>query len=315
MKKTIILLGPTASGKTDLSFSCLNALKGQHSFTLINADSLQIYRDLEILSARPSNEELKHHDHALFGTETGDKNFSVGDWCTKAKHHIEQAFSQGRTPFLVGGTGLYIDRLLQGLSFIPDIPQEVIDKAEDNLKLWGHQKFFQELCALDPLCQQIEPQNTQRLLRCWSIITHTGRSFYDWHQEKVSPFPYPYLLILLMPPRDKLYQNCDKRFDHMIKAGALFEAAQLYHKKDHIKNPTLLKALGIPQLHDYLMGKCSLQQAKEKAQQITRNYAKRQLTWFRNKTLPICQKHTLLINNPLQDQSIVHQNIKHFLES
>lgn len=276
--KCIVICGPTASGKSSLAITLARELGGE----IINADSMQIYKELETLTSRPDRNDLEIVPHKLFGTREIINPCSVNIWNNLAQKSIENAVSRGRVPIVCGGTGMYIKYLSTQLATVPNIPVEVRLMAREKLMKLGNEKFYQELTKLDPQMEGLIPiGDSQRLIRAWEVFEVTRRSLFDWQAVNASQTNLIVCNILLMPDREFLYASCDRRFLEFVDNGALNEAKTI---RDLELDPTLpgMKALGLLQLIDYLEGKITFDVAIARAQQKTRNYAKRQMTWFRN---------------------------------
>lgn len=273
-KKIIIVTGPTASGKTNLSIKLAQDLKGE----IINADSLQVYKENLIISAQPTIQEQKNIPHHLFSYVNGDEEYNVSRWIGDAKDKIETV----EAPILVGGTGFYLKHLMFGLSPIPDIDAETKLESETLLKNIGLKEFYQILKQLDPvIAADIDHNNARRVLRAYEVIKSTGRSISEWQKENIQYFPLSsFRLVILNPDRQILYQNCNKRFLEMIDLGVIDEVNNLL-EKNYSPISGIMKSHGIPELSKYLRGEWSLEEAIAKSQQVTRNYIKRQTTWFK----------------------------------
>jgi tRNA dimethylallyltransferase len=274
----VVIAGPTASGKSRLALLLAEALCG----TVINADSQQIYRDLFILTARPSAEAEARAPHRLYGYLDAAERGSAAGWRELALAAMAEAREAGRLPILVGGTGLYLRALTEGLAPIPAIPDAVREEAGEIWRRAGGPGLYAALAALDPAgAAALQPRDKSRLLRAYEVVRATGLSIGEWQQRPAPAAPWRFATILLMPPRAELYAGCDARFSAMIARGALEEAGALAARR---LDPTLpaMKALGVPQLLRHLQGEFSLAEAILLGQQATRNYAKRQVTWFRH---------------------------------
>jgi len=276
----LIIAGPTASGKSSLAMDVAEQFLG----TVINADSMQIYKELRILTARPSIEDEKRVPHRLFGVLSGRESCSVGRWCDMAVREIKASFETGRLPIVVGGTGMYRKGLVEGLSPIPDIAPTFRDQAVARHAALGAQAFKAEVAKLDPAsAERLPAGDTQRLLRAWEVSTATGRPFSDWQNEPRIPLlpGVRYTHIAVVPPRDVLYAGIDARFSRMVDEGVLDEVRELMALGLDPERP-LMKALGVPELAAHLDGEMTLEAAVFQAQKVSRNYAKRQLTWVRS---------------------------------
>lgn len=279
MKKAIIVAGPTASGKSALALALAEKLNG----VIINADSMQVYSTLRIVTARPSEEDEARVPHRLYGVLDPSELCSAGRWRSLAVAEMEAAWTEGKLPVVCGGTGLYIRSLMQGLSPIPDIPDEVRTAARALFEQIGNQAFHEMLATRDPvIAARLHPGNSQRLVRAWEVVQATGRTLSDWQAEPpTDALAASFYAVSIAPEREALYEGCDRRFRLMVEQGALDEVKAILAM--HL-DPALpaMKALGVPELAAYLDGRCSLEEAIRRAQQTTRNYAKRQLTWFRH---------------------------------
>ncbi|MEO0880252.1 MAG: tRNA (adenosine(37)-N6)-dimethylallyltransferase MiaA [Pseudomonadota bacterium] len=279
--ETIVLIaGPTASGKSALAVALARAIGAD----VINADAIQVYEDLEILSARPSAAEMGGVRHHLFGVLGAGERCSAGRWAAMAADALGAIAAEGRAAIFVGGTGLYFRVLTEGLSEIPPIPDDVRDAARARRAALGAAAFHKEVTAGDPAMARLDPADTHRNLRAWEVLTATGRPLSDFQSQKGAPLtPAPAARVILAPDRAALYARCEARFDAMMAAGALDEAARLKARGVEADMP-VMKALGLAELIRHLNGSMSLEAAIEEAKRNTRRFAKRQLTWFRNQT-------------------------------
>ncbi|MBV9686797.1 MAG: tRNA (adenosine(37)-N6)-dimethylallyltransferase MiaA [Alphaproteobacteria bacterium] len=278
----LIVAGPTASGKSALALE-LGAALGS---PIINADSLQTYRDLRILTARPGKAAEARVPHRLYGFLDAGERGSAARWRVLALDEVADATREGRVPLLVGGTGLYLRAIKEGLAPVPEIPAEVRQEAIKMHRTLGGAAFRGRLAELDPeAARRLFPGDRQRLVRAYEVVRATGVTIGTWQRQAQSAPAYRFGTILLMPPRDRLYAACDARFLRMIDAGALDEAAAIFARG---LDPTLpaMKAVGLPELLSYLRGDIPLEAATWAAQRATRRYAKRQMTWFRHQMIP-----------------------------
>ncbi len=281
-----VLCGPTASGKSGLALSLAQRLGG----VVINADSMQVYRELSVLTARPGASALEAVPHRLYGGLTAAEGCSAARWRDLALAAILDAQSAGRVPLVVGGTGLYLRALMVGLAEIPDIPAEVRAAARARLDTLGCAGLHAELAARDPLtAARLRPSDSQRLIRAWEVLEATGRSLAEWQRATPErpPDGLAFAVIVLDPCRSALYQACDGRFQAMMAAGALDEVRTLEALELPFGAP-VHKALGVPEVRRYLAGELALDEAIAQAQRATRNYAKRQVTWFRHQLVTNC---------------------------
>lgn len=279
MTKTIIIIGgPTASGKSGLALYIAKEMDA----VIINADAMQIYSRIPILSAQPSDEDKNAAEHALYEVLSPNEHCSVGKWIVLAREAIDQAHSQGKTPIIVGGTGLYIRGLMVGMPAIPDIDESVRSNARQLHIQLGSAAFHAQLAARDPvMAERLHPSDSQRVIRAYEVIEQTGRSLSLWQQDLPKTFyaKEQFKPFVILPERQLLYRQCNGRFDSMIERGAIEEVAAL---DDVDPASPALKALGIRELRDYILGGIPLEEAITTAQMATRHYAKRQMTWFRN---------------------------------
>ena len=281
MPKVILIAGPTASGKSALSLHLANSLDGD----VINADSMQVYDALQVLTARPSTAEMAGIPHHLYGVIPPDEAYSVARWCDDAVSVAQDCLARGRVPLLVGGTGLYFKSLLEGLSAVPDIDPDIREAIRTMAAQEGVAALYQCLQAEDPaMADRLQPADQQRIARALEVIRSTGQSLLVWQgMEKARPIDrlgdVDLHKIVLLPPRDWLYERCDRRFRLMLDQGALDEVAAVQHL-----DPTLpvMRALGVPHLLAHIRGEIPLEEAINLAQTATRQYAKRQMTWLRN---------------------------------
>jgi tRNA dimethylallyltransferase len=279
----IVIAGPTASGKSGLALELAAAYGG----TIINADALQIYRDLRILTARPDPPAEAAAPHRLFGVLDAAERGSVARWRMLAEAEIAAAHAAGRTPIVVGGTGLYLRALLIGLAEVPDVPAEIRAEAAALHRELGGAEFRRRLAKCDPdAAARLDEGDTQRLIRAWEVVRATGIPLAAWHaREAAAASPYTAATILMMPPRPALYAACDARFAAMVAGGGLDEAAALAARNLNPDMPAM-KAVGVPELLRHLRGELTRDAAIAAGQQATRRYAKRQTTWFRHQLEP-----------------------------
>ena len=280
--RCIVICGPTASGKSALAMKLANELNGE----IINADSLQVYNELKILTSRPSINDTENIPHNLFGIRKMVEPCSVNIWFKLAKKSISEIIDRGKVPIACGGTGMYIHYLSKRLSKIPEIPNRVRLQAREKLKIIGNENFSKELVNLDPLLgNKIPIGDSQRLTRAWEVMKATGQSLAAWNMESDQATDLNLYHVLLIPDREILYRICDQRFLGFMDQGAVVEAETI---KNMNLDPSLpaMKALGLSQIIKYLDGEMNLDDAIKQAQQKTRNYAKRQMTWFRNQLKP-----------------------------
>jgi tRNA dimethylallyltransferase len=278
--KIILIAGPTASGKSALALALAEKLDG----TIVNADSMQVYRDLRIITARPTPEEEARVTHRLYGHVDAAENFSVGRWCTEAADVLAATQREARVAIVVGGTGLYFKALTQGLAAVPPIPAQIRNEVRGRLASDGVEALHAELTRRDPAAAaRLMPGDRARVTRALEVIRATGRSLLLWHEANMPPGVDAALVakVFLMPDRDELLRRIDARFDAMMAAGALDEVRALAAR--HLDpNLPAMKAHGVPWLIRHLNGEIALAAAIEGGKRDTRHYTKRQATWFRN---------------------------------
>jgi tRNA dimethylallyltransferase len=287
----IVVFGPTAGGKSALALALAEQLDG----VVINADSLQVYSELEILTARPGPEATARTPHRLYGVLPAATAGSVAWWRDAALGEIAATHAAGRRAILTGGTGLYINTLIAGLSPVPPADETARAKATSLYADLGGEAFREELGRRDPeAAKRLMAGDRQRLIRAWEVFEATGRPLSDWQKLPREPgHDLDFRLIGLMPPRDELYRRIDRRFEAMLANGALNEARAF----DALGLPSPLpanKALGLPELRRHLNGEIDLTEAVRAASQASRNYAKRQMTWFRGQLPP--DKKSLILH-------------------
>lgn len=281
LRPVVIVAGPTASGKSAFALDLAQALGG----TVINADSMQVYRELRILTARPSAEEEALVPHRLYGVLPAAEACSAARWREMALGAIDEAHAQGRLPILAGGTGLYLRALTQGLAPIPDVPAAVREATRRRFAEMGNRAFHAELAALDPdMGARLKPGDSQRLMRAAEVLAATGRSLAEWQQELAeegAASGLSFFTVALLPPRAPLRERIAVRFAAMLQAGALEEVRALA-ALDLPPDRPALKAHGVPELMRHLAGEISIEEAARRAILVTGQYAKRQVTWLRH---------------------------------
>jgi tRNA dimethylallyltransferase len=276
-----LLAGPTASGKSRRALD----MAQRTGAVIINADSQQLYADLRVLSARPSTAEEALAEHRLYGVADAADAWSVGRWSRTVMPVLAELAAEGRPALLVGGTGLYFTALTTGLADIPDVPVGVRDAAAAAFDADGETAFRRWLAEVDPAAEaRIEAGDRQRLTRAWAVAQHTGRALSDWTADTTPLLaPGSWTGLVIEPEREALYANCDLRVAYMVEAGALDEVRALMARGLDPALPAM-KAVGVREFAAHLTGETTLAAAVEATRQATRNYAKRQLTWFRNQT-------------------------------
>ena len=273
----VLIAGPTASGKSAVGLLLAERLGG----AIINTDAMQVYRELPVLSARPTAQEVSRVPHFLYGVTSAHEPFSVARWAGLAGEALEQARAQGLLPVFVGGTGLYFAALLNGLSPIPEIHASIRVEARMRLQELGNEHFHAELARRDPVMgARLDAGDSQRLVRAWEVLEATGQSLDEWQKLKGTPVLTGSIArFVIKPNREWLRAQIARRFEAMMAEGALEEVRALGPISDELP---AARALGVPQLLAHLRGEVSLAEAVERAVIETRQYAKRQMTWFRH---------------------------------
>lgn len=276
--RPILIAGPTASGKSGLALRLAEELGG----VVINADSMQVYRELRVLTARPGADEVARVPHALYGFVSGREAYSAGRYAADVARVLVDAEQQARRPIIVGGTGLYFKTLLEGLSPIPPVPEEVRALWRTRAAEEGSGAMHAELAARDPLmAERLAPTDTQRIVRALEVLDATGASLAEWQQRPREPVLSDAITLLVSIDREKLYERIDARFVAMMEEGAVEEVLQLERLGISPAAP-IMTALGVQPLRRYLAGEMTREAAVEAGQTETRQYAKRQLTWARS---------------------------------
>ena len=276
--KIILIYGPTASGKSHFAVQLAKKINGE----IINADSMQIYEELKVLSARPFKKDCQKIKHHLYGFQSVKKNFSTGEWLKLVHKKILEIKKRKKTPILVGGTGLYFKALTEGLVSIPNIPVNFREKIRLLHKNFGTKKFFKELLKIDPLVKnQINPSDTQRSIRAYEIKVFTKKSMYTWFKNTKSNYEKnDFYKIYIDFPRKDLLKKIETRTKEMIKNGAVKEVKKFINLKVS-KGKTANRAIGISEIREYIAKKIEINEVIEKITIKTRQYAKRQSTWGR----------------------------------
>jgi len=276
----VLIAGPTASGKSALALDLAERLDG----VIVNADSMQVYRDLRIITARPTLEDEGRFPHRLYGFVDAAEDYSVGRWCRDVETTLKEIAGQGRMPILVGGTGLYFKALTTGLAAVPPIPADIRAGVRGRLQREGAPALHAELTRLDPsTAQRLMVNDRSRIARALEVVLATGRPLSEWHKEGMPALvdPGKAAKIFLTCERKQLVHRIEKRFAAMLDAGALDEVKRLAARKLDPLLPAM-KAHGVPWLIRHLNGGISLEEAAAGAIMDTRRYTKRQVTWFRN---------------------------------
>ena len=277
--KIILISGPTASGKSKFAIKISKKINGE----IINADSMQIYKEINILNAKPAKKNFNLVKHHLYGIHSVKKNFSSGQWFDLVKKKIFEIKKKNKIPVIVGGTGLYFKILTDGLVKIPKIPKNFrVDLVKTHNKI-GQKKFYKELIKIDKLAKiKINKNDSQRTIRAYEVKKFTGKSIFDWFKDTKSKFDKEsFIKILIDFPRADLIAQIEKRTNKMIRAGGIKEVKS-FNKLNIDKTLTANKIIGINEINEYLLKLTNLSKTKEKISIKTRQYAKRQVTWSRN---------------------------------
>ena len=277
-KKVILLAGPTSSGKSKLALKLATYLNSE----IINADSMQVYKEISILTSKPKSKDKKNIKHHLYGFISVKKKFSTGSWLKIVIKKIKQLWKKGKTPIIVGGTGLYFKALTDGLVDIPNIPNRIRIHIRNLHKEIGQKNFYNKLVDLDPLAKKfILSTDSQRSIRAYEVKKFTKKSLFNFTKNTRSNFNNDvFKKLFINTPRELLHKNIENRVEKMIKEGAIRETKKFYNMKIN-KELSSNKIIGLKEIKDYLDGKISLTNAKQLIAQKTRQYAKRQFTWSR----------------------------------
>lgn len=287
VKSAVLIAGPTASGKSALALELAARADG----VVINADSMQVYRDLRIITARPTDDEMSRAPHRLYGHIGAEEIYSAGRWLREAEVEIAEARMAGKAAIVIGGTGLYFSALLKGLSAVPEVSAEVRQQIRDLGDTKENKALHALLIARDPrTAAEIRVSDRQRILRALEVVEATGRGLAEWREEPGVPVlnSGDYQAVFLETDREALGTRIDTRFDKMLAEGTLDEVKALVARNLDLKMPAM-KAHGVPWLIKYLNGEMPLEEAAAQGKRDTRQYAKRQETWFRNQ-LPEFQR-------------------------
>ena len=277
-KKLILLAGPTASGKSNLAIKLAETVNGE----IINADSMQVFKEFSVLSSRPSLAQTKKIKHHLYGIISVKKHFSAGDWLKQVKKKIYVCKKKNKVPIIVGGTGLYFNIITKGISKIPDIDIKIRNKVRNLFKKLGYKKFYIQLLKLDPKIKgKILPTDSQRLQRAYEVKLMTKKSLYDWFVNTKSDFSdFEIKKIFIDIPREELLKKISLRTEEMFKKKCINEVRRFNALKIN-KTLSANKLIGVKEINDFLTKSVSLEQCKELINIKTRQYAKRQNTWAR----------------------------------
>jgi len=282
------ITGPTAIGKSEFAISLSKQLNGE----IINADSMQIYKELNIISARPNHSDIQKTPHHLYGYVSGNNRYNVEKWCLDAVDKIKLLNTKNMTPIFVGGTGLYIDTLINGIASIPSIPENIKKASEELFNDVGQNKFYNIVKILDEeAIKDISKNDTQRLKRIWEVCNYTNIKFSSWKKNKNKKFlnSFDFKIILFLPDRKKNYDRVNKRVLKIINNGGVDEIKKLL-KLNYNNTLPIMKAHGVPEIISYLENFISLEECIDKIQLVTRHYVKRQNTWWKSSKLSNIKK-------------------------
>jgi tRNA dimethylallyltransferase len=294
--RVIVVTGPTASGKSAVAL----ALAERRGGTVINADAMQTYDAFPILTAQPTEEERGRAPHALYGVLPLGEIVSAASWRTLASAEIDRALAEGRVPILCGGSGLYIRTLMQGIAPIPDAPPELREQANVDWVALGAEAFRERLAVHDPaIVARLKPGDRQRHVRAWEVFQATGRPLSLWQAGEASAAPWQFATVLLAPERAWLRERIERRFDVMLGQGVEAEVRAVFDRRPDPAWPGL-KAHGAPEFFRHFRGELTLSEVRRIAIDHTRQYAKRQMTWFRHQMTPD------LVLDPRPDQALGH---------
>jgi len=281
IEKIVLLSGPTATGKSSLASKLAEKIDGE----VINADSIQLYRDLFILTARPDikKEKIKHH---CYGFLDGDINWSVGKWINEINKILKDVIKRNKVPIVVGGTGFYFKAITDGLSPIPDIDKSIRLKIENDLEKNGLTKLQKRLAFIDPKAsEKINPNDRQRIMRALEVYEGTNKKISDfWLMKREKIINYKSINFKIDAEREWIYKNCDLRVDYMFENGAVEEVRHLL-TKNYSENSPIMKAIGVDEITSFLNSDITLDKALELIKFKTHQYAKRQITWINNQMI------------------------------
>ena len=298
--KIVLISGPTASGKSKFALKLAKKINGE----IVNADSMQVYKQLKILTARPSIKDLKEVKHHLYGLINVTKNFSTGEWLRLSKKKIKEIRKRKKIPIIVGGTGLYFKALTDGFVQIPNVPLKIRSKIRKLQNKLGQDKFFSKLKKIDPLVKnKIEKNDSQRSIRAYEIKYYTKKSLFKWFQNTKKNFlDTEFIKIYINYPRDELVKKANLRVNKMFEIGAIAEVRKFNRLKVKKQN-SANKVIGIEEITNYLNNRCDLREAKDLISIKTRQYIKRQFTWARGQ----------MANWTFIDKNITSSNLKKIL--
>jgi len=281
------ICAPTATGKSSLAIRLAKKIGGK----IVNADSMQVYSNLEILTARPSKADHMEVEHLLYGYVNGSERYNVAKWCNDISKVIRQYKKENIPLVIVGGTGMYISSLINGIIDLPSIDETFKKQSYTLLEAIGLENFINKIHTFDSeSLKNVSFNDTSRIRRIWEIYYSTGTSLSNWKKKQNKKYikDFNFKFFLFTPPREKIYQNVNDRFKKMLNNGAIEEVKELLNLKLEQSLP-IMRAHGVPEISNFLFKKSSFKECLDKGQQVTRNYVKRQLTWWRSSSLPIDQ--------------------------
>ena len=275
-KKALVIFGPTASGKSSKAIQVAK----KYNSTIINADSIQVYKELRLITSRPSIEDEKNFDHKLYGFLQGDQNCTVSMWLELIKKEIKACFENNKLPIIVGGTGMYLKSLIDGISMIPNIPISVKEETKKKVQEKGL-KYIYEILLNENAGLKINPNDTQRIQRAYNVFVSTGKMIEEWNKKNKKIIEdLEFDIFIQNFDRSEIYKNSESRFDKMLESGGVDEVKKIL-EMNYDPNLSIMKAIGVREISKYLNKEISLLDASNLAKQKTRNYIKRQITWIK----------------------------------
>ena len=279
-EKALVIFGPTASGKSSTALR----IAEKYDSTIINSDSIQVYKDLRLITSRPSIQDEKRINHRLYGFLKGKENCTLSKWLSLVKKEINLSFENNKLPIIVGGTGMYLKGLIDGISLIPKIPNSVTEQTRNIIRENGL-NFIYKILLKKNKNLKINPSDTQRIQRAYNVLVGTGKTIEEWNLKNEKIIEDLKLDIVIQEfDRSEIYRNSEKRFDKMIGDGGIEEVKQLLEMK-YDPNSSIMKAIGVREISKYLNNELTLQEASDLAKQKTRNYIKRQITWIKGNNI------------------------------
>ena len=279
-KKALVIFGPTASGKSSKAIQ----IAKKYNSTIINADSIQVYKELRLITSRPSIEDEKNFDHKLYGFLQGNQNCTVSMWLESIKKEIKACFENNKLPIIVGGTGMYLKSLIDGISMIPNIPISVKEETKKKVQEKGL-KYIYEILLNENAGLKINPNDTQRIQRAYNVFVSTGKMIEEWNKKNKKIIEDLEFDIFIQDfDRSEIYNNSESRFDKMLESGGIDEVKKIL-EMNYDPNLSIMKAIGVREISKYLNKEISLLDASNLAKQKTRNYIKRQITWMKGNNI------------------------------